>query len=197
MLLTLGKLILDAKYGTISLDLKAVQQAVICLVSCTRVHNNTINGEKFLKLLTFIGFLALVTTVMADGFTGLWATVDDETKEKKSVVRIYQHEGKYFGRIVELFKNKEAKAKLPGEPKILGLDIIWNMEKDGKNLEDGKILDPKKGKVYSCEIWRDGKNLIVRGKIAFLGRNQTWLPYNGEPLPQANEPFVPNIPPIK
>ena len=42
------------------------------------------------------------------------------------------------------------------------------MEKDGKNLDGGKILDPKKGKVYSCEMWRDGENLIVRGKIAFF-----------------------------
>ena len=151
-----------------------------------------------MKVLTFIGFLALVTTAMADGFTGLWATFDDETKEKKSVVRIYQHEGKYFGRIVELFKNKEAKAKLPGEPKILGLDIIWNMEKDGKNLEDGKILDPKKGKVYSCEMWRDGENLVVRGKIAFLGRNQTWLPYKGEIAnADAAKTLVPKIPVVK
>ena len=36
--------------------------------------------------------------------------------------------------------------------------------------------DPTKGKVYGCEMWREGEKLIVRGKIAFLGRNQTWLP---------------------
>ena len=41
----------------------------------------------------------------------------------------------------------------------------------------GEILDPTKGKVYGCEMWREGEKLIVRGKIAFLGRNQTWLPY--------------------
>jgi hypothetical protein len=43
-------------------------------------------------------------------------------------------------------------------------------------------------------MWREGDNLIVRGKIAFLGRNQAWLPYKGEALPQADKPFVPNIP---
>ena len=31
------------------------------------------------------------------------------------------------------------------------------------------------------EIWRDKENLIVRGKIAFLGRNQTWLPSDYKP----------------
>jgi uncharacterized protein (DUF2147 family) len=71
------------------------------------------------------------------------------------------------------------------------------MERDGKNLDGGKILDPKKGKVYSCEMWRDGEKLIVRGKIAFLGRNQTWMPYKGEPFPQTNEPLVPKLPEIK
>ena len=86
--------------------------------------------------------------VMADQFVGFWMTVDDETKEKKSVVRIYVHEGKYYGRIVKLFKNKDAVAKLPDSPKICGLDIIWDMKKDGETLDGGKILDPKKGRVH-------------------------------------------------
>lgn len=148
--------------------------------------------KRFLMMLVFAAL-----SVSAKDFVGLWTTVDDETKEKKSVVRIYRHEGMYFGRIVKLFKNSDAVAKLPDSPKILGLDIIWNMEKDGKNLDGGKILDPKKGKVYSCEMWRDGENLIVRGKIAFLGRNQTWLPYKGEPLSQADKLLAPKIPGIK
>ena len=148
--------------------------------------------KRFLMMLVFSAL-----SVSAKDFVGLWTTVDDETKEKKSVVRIYRHEGMYFGRIVKLFKNSDAVAKLPDSPKILGLDIIWNMERDGKNLDGGKILDPKKGKVYSCEMWRDGENLIVRGKIAFLGRNQTWLPYKGEPLPQTDEPLTPKISVIK
>ena len=144
--------------------------------------------------------MMLVLTILsasAKDFVGLWTTVDDETKEKKSVVRIYRHEGMYFGRIVKLFKNSDAVAKLPGSPKILGLDIIWNMEKDGNNLDGGKSLDPKKGKVYSCEMWRDCENLIVRGKIAFLGRNQTWLPYKGESLPQSDNPLTPKLPRLK
>ena len=54
----------------------------------------------------------------------------------------------------------------------------------------GSIEVSAKGKVYGCEIWREGKNLIVRGKIAFLGRNQTWLPNTtfkgkgGKPVPR-------------
>ena len=109
-----------------------------------------------------------------DKITGHWTTIDDETNTPKSVVRIYEYQGKYFGRVVHLFANGDAKAKLPDSPPIQGLDIIWDLEKSGDKYKGGEILDPKKGKVYGCEIWREGDDLIVRGKIAFLGRNQTW-----------------------
>lgn len=118
---------------------------------------------------------SLVAQASSD-VVGLWTTIDDETKEAKSVVQIYEYQGKIYGRVVELLKDKSAKAKIKGSPAVLGLDIIWDLEKDGDSYSGGEVLDPTKGKVYGCEIWRDGKNLIVRGKIAFLGRNQTWLP---------------------
>ncbi|MBR2314063.1 MAG: DUF2147 domain-containing protein [Akkermansia sp.] len=108
--------------------------------------------------------------------TGYWTTIDDETREAKSVVQVYEYQGKYYGRVVELLKNPGAKAKIKGSPAIKGLTIIWDLEKDGDTYSGGEILDPQKGKVYGCEMWREGKKLIVRGKIAFLGRNQTWLP---------------------
>ncbi|MBR1981738.1 MAG: DUF2147 domain-containing protein [Akkermansia sp.] len=108
--------------------------------------------------------------------TGYWTTIDDETREAKSVVQVYEYQGKYYGRVVELLKNPGAKAKIKGSPDIKGLTIIWDLEKDGDTYSGGEILDPQKGKVYGCEMWREGKKLIVRGKIAFLGRNQTWLP---------------------
>ncbi len=151
-----------------------------------------------MKSAVILLFAFATVNAMAKTFVGEWTTIDDETKDKKSVVRIYQHDGRYFGRIVELFKNKDARAKLPGEPKIYGLDIIWNMKKDGDKLKGGKILDPKKGKVYSCEMWRDGDNLIVRGKIAFFGRNQTWLPYKREkPAEGSGAVLEPKVPVIR
>lgn len=111
----------------------------------------------------------------ADNVTGLWTTIDDETKEAKSVVQVYKYKGKIYGRVVELLQNPAAKAKIPGNPPVKGLDIIWDLEDDGDTWSGGEILDPTKGKVYGCEMWREGDKLIVRGKIAFFGRNQTWL----------------------
>ena len=143
-------------------------------------------------LITALLFALSATFAFASDVIGFWTTIDDETKEAKSVVQIYEYKGKIYGRVVDVLKDKNATAKLPGSPKIIGLDIIWNLKKDGDEYSGGKILDPQKGKVYGCEIWRDGENLIVRGKIAFFGRNQTWLPnktFKGD-----GKPLTPEIP---
>ena len=145
-------------------------------------------------LLTSAMSLCAFAAQATANITGYWTTIDDETKEAKSVVQIYEHKGKIYGRVVELLQNPGAKAKIKGSPAIKGMTIIWNLEKDGDTYSGGEILDPQKGKVYGCEIWREGKNLIVRGKIAFLGRNQTWLPnttYKG-----TDEVPTPKIPKI-
>ena len=150
-----------------------------------------------MKKVLFVLCLMFATFAKADGsIVGLWTTIDDETNSAKSVVRIYEYQGKYYGRVVELFQNKEATAKLPDSPKIKGLDIIWGLEQKGNKYKGGEILDPKKGKVYGCEIWREGDKLIVRGKIAFLGRNQTWL-QNNELQLESNEPLIPNKPKLE
>lgn len=130
---------------------------------------------KKLLLTAAMSLCALAAQATAN-ITGYWTTIDDETKEAKSVVQVYEYQGKYYGRVVELLQNPGAKAKLKGSPSIKGLTIIWDLKKDGDSYSGGEILDPQKGKVYGCEMWRDGANLIVRGKIAFIGRNQTWQP---------------------
>lgn len=150
-----------------------------------------------MKKILFLMMMLMARTVWAgDEVTGYWTTIDDETNTPKSVVQIYEYQGKIYGRVVELFKNKQAVAKLPDEPLIKGLDIIWDMEKDKDKYTNGEILDPKTGKVYSCDMWRDGDKLIVRGKIAFLGRNQTWEP-NITFKPETNEKPTPSKPRLK
>ena len=129
------------------------------------------------KVLLVVVMMLYSTIAFAqDNVIGFWTTIDDETKQPTSVVQIYEYNGHYFGRVVDVLKNKQATARIPGNPPIIGLDIIWDLKKDGNKYTGGKILDPQKGKVYGCEIWRENNTLIVRGKIAFLGRNQTWLP---------------------
>ena len=123
----------------------------------------------FTLLLSFF----ICTELKAD-VLGFWTTIDDKTGKEKSVVQIYENQGKIFGKVVDIFGNKDATAKIEGSPKIMGLQIIWDLEKKENKYVGGKILDPQSGKTYGCEIWEENGNLIVRGKIAFLGRNQTW-----------------------
>ncbi|WP_245574509.1 DUF2147 domain-containing protein [Hugenholtzia roseola] len=53
---------------------------------------------------------------------------------------------------------------------------VKELRHDGKEYSGGKILDPEDGKSYTCKIWREGKNLMVRGYVAFFFRTQKWLP---------------------
>ncbi|MBO4295066.1 MAG: DUF2147 domain-containing protein [Alphaproteobacteria bacterium] len=147
-----------------------------------------------MKKILFLMMMCLPCVGFAsDDVVGYWTTIDDETNSPKSVVQIYEYQGKIYGRVVELFQNKEAVAELPDKPFIKGLDVIWDMEKNKDKYTGGKILDPKKGKVYDCDLWRKGDKLIVRGKIAFLGRNQTWE-QNTTFKPETTESPVPKKP---
>lgn len=114
---------------------------------------------------------------------GRWKTIDDETGEAKSIVEIYEKDGKYFGRVVDLLMKPDDTVcdKCPGSRKgqtIVGMDIVTNMVKKGDEFEGGQILDPVKGKVYDCKMWEEGGNLMVRGYLGFFYRTQTWYPAN-------------------
>jgi len=116
---------------------------------------------------------------------GVWRTVDDKTGEVSSEVRISDNAGVLSGRIEKLLR-KDAKQddvcdKCADDRKnkpVLGLEIIRGAKKsDGKEVwEGGKILDPDNGKDYTLRLTpiEDGKQLQVRGYIAFFYRTQTW-----------------------
>lgn len=160
----------------------------------------------------FITIMFLTLTVSTFGnneVTGLWKSISDETQNISSISIIYEYNGKVYGRIlvaydkdgniVDSIMNPTEKAvNIEGEPYYSGLDIIWGMVNKGKKWTRGKIIDPEPAKVYSCDIWRDKENLIVRGKIGPFGRNQTWLPVTrNDILPEGliiPEKLIPSIP---
>lgn len=145
---------------------------------------------KFLWTFIMTIFVGLPVWAASD-ISGVWKTIDDETGQAKSLVQIYPYQGKMYGRVISLFKNQDKQAVgIKGNPKIMGLDIIWDLQDKGERWKKGRILDPQNGKIYTCEIWREGKNLIVRGKIGPFGRNQTWV-WESESTEQN---LVPNIP---
>lgn len=131
-------------------------------------------------LMAACGLLFAVQASAAD-VVGKWRTIDDETGQPKSIVEIYQKGGKYYGRVVDLLMKPDDTVcdKCPGNRKgqrIVGMDVITGMVKNGDMYEGGQILDPNNGKVYDCKLWLEGNQLKVRGYLGFFYRTQTWYP---------------------
>lgn len=118
---------------------------------------------------------------------GRWKTVDDVTGKINSVVRIWEVDGKLYGRIEKLInvdpndpdpRCARCSGDLKGQ-RLVGLRILWDLTPDGKQWTGGEILDPDSGRIYRCSIALAdaGKKLRVRGFIGFslLGRTEYWL----------------------
>lgn len=136
---------------------------------------------KILKLSTALLFFICFTAIQAQEITGVWKTIDDKSGEPKSHIKIYEKDGLYYGRVIELLPaattstcdgcpdGKEGKS-------LLEVDIVGDMKPYKDYFSYGYIIDPAGGKKYKCSIWRDGDKLNVRGYIGIsaLGRTQTW-----------------------
>ena len=142
---------------------------------------------------TLIFSLILIISGSSFGQEGIvrqWKTIDDETGKPRSVVDIYERNGKYFGKIIKLFREPnedpdpvctECNGELNGK-KVIGMEIITDMkyDKGDDDFGKGEILDPENGNVYDCKLWIEDGELKVRGYLLFFYRTQTWLPYSGE-----------------
>ena len=114
---------------------------------------------------------------------GLWKTIDDETKQEKSYVRITEANGALTGRIEKLLDpaRQDAKCeKCTDERKdkpVAGMTILRNAKANGDAWEGGDILDPNNGKVYRVRLKPEegGRQLEVRGYIGPFYRNQHWI----------------------
>ena len=119
--------------------------------------------------------------------SGLWKTIDDESKKEKSLIRITEAGGVFSGQ-VEKFLDPATKAdvvcdKCTDERKdkpTLGMTLLRNVKKNANDAalwDGGDILDPINGKVYKVRLKPidGGKKLEVRGYIGPFYRNQTWI----------------------
>jgi uncharacterized protein (DUF2147 family) len=118
----------------------------------------------------------------AQSIVGKWKTIDDNTGEAKSVVDIFERGGKFYGKIVKIFSESDPDPvcdKCDEEDprfrkKVIGMEIILDLERHGEEFSEGTVLDPEDGKVYRCKLWLEGKNLKIRGYWGPFYRTQTW-----------------------
>ncbi|OSY87670.1 signal peptide protein [Tenacibaculum holothuriorum] len=134
---------------------------------------------------TIVTLMLLTTTVVMNAQTifGKWENRDEDTGKVDSVIEVYEKDGKAYAKIVEISNKDRQNAVCDKctddrkDQKILGMDILTGLSKDDDEWSGGEILDPKKGKIYSCFIKLKGKDkLKVRGYIgaALFGRTVYW-----------------------
>lgn len=152
----------------------------------------------------------LFSLFATDDISGFWKSLKDNG-DPQCVFGIYEHDGTYYGRIIgtydengvmsETIYQPSSRAEgVVGNPYTCGLDIVYDLQDDGQHFV-GKIIDPSKGKVYNCEMWREGKDLILRGKLFIFGKNITWYPMNKNDFPKGfklpdMKTFEPKIPQV-
>jgi uncharacterized protein (DUF2147 family) len=113
---------------------------------------------------------------------GRWKTVDESTGEEKSIIEIFERNGKVYGKIVKIFTNVDPDPlcnECPADDprygkKIIGMEIISDMVKSGNEYSQGSILDPQDGRIYRCKMWLSADGLKVRGYWGPFYRTQTW-----------------------
>ena len=144
---------------------------------------------KAMKSLFVTAILMLASSLVtaAGSPVGVWRSIDDKTRQERSIIRITEENGELKGVVEKIFDQpgddpahlcKECKDERKDKP-IIGMAILWGLKKDDDAWAGGEILDPKNGKIYRCKITLsgDGKSLNVRGfiGISLIGRSQTWL----------------------
>jgi uncharacterized protein (DUF2147 family) len=138
-----------------------------------------------MKNILTVTLLAMAGAAFAQGTpAGLWRTIDDDSKQEKSLVRIVDTAGVLSGKIEKITDpakqdsvcDKCSDARK--DQKVIGMTIVEGVKKNAGEpyWDGGTILDPNNGKVYKVRMTpkADGKTLEVRGFIGPFYRNQTW-----------------------
>ena len=128
------------------------------------------------------GHVALAQSTPA----GFWNTINDIDGKPTGLVEIREDNGEFVGIVRGILAPADPQdsvcGKCSGERKgqrIVGMEIMRHMRRNGDEWTGGEILDPENGKTYRAKmkLIDGGAKLVVRGYVgfSFLGRSQTWV----------------------
>jgi len=139
--------------------------------------------------IVLLAFCFSNSLIFGQSVFGKWYSIDPDTGENESIIRVYQKGEEVFARIETILREEDKDKtciECSGEDKdkpIEGLVIMKGLKKDGEEYNGGKILDPKNGKYYKCYITLEEENkLKLRGYIGFsvIGRTEYWYRAEGK-----------------
>ncbi len=117
----------------------------------------------------------------ADAIKGLWLSED-----KRCKAEIYEKNGKYHGKITWLYEQVDPDT---GKPKLdknnpdpakqgrqlIGLHVLRDFVYREGFWQDGYVYNPRTGKTYTCEVWLEGKDvLVLRGYRGIIYHTEKW-----------------------
>ena len=133
-------------------------------------------------IFSMIFMLVPLAAAFAQDVVGKWK-LEDGT----AIVEVYKSGDAYNGKIVWLEKPTEADGspaadnnnpdKALRSRKLIGLNMLSGLKKNGGEYTGGTIYDPGNGKTYNCSMKVEGDVLKVRGSLdkkGLLGRTMDW-----------------------
>jgi hypothetical protein len=173
------------------------------LVEVTTMRNLSVALCRLLSLIVSLTLWAAAAWPAAaePSAAGLWQKI--ENGEPRLYVLVVEHNGVFEGLMAKLFPRPGT----PAGPRIcsectddrknapwLGISFVRGMKRDGLKYENGTVLDPRDGKIYSAKMTLspDGQTLTLRGYIgiSLLGRDETWTRLPDSAIAQVDPAIV-------
>jgi hypothetical protein len=172
------------------------------LVEVTTMRNSSFGLRRLLSLLAglFLWAAAAWPAAAEPSAAGLWQKI--ENGEPRLYVLVVDHNGVFEGVMAKLFPKQGSTG-----PRIcsectddrknapwLGISFVRDMKRNGLKYENGNVLDPRDGKIYSAmmTLSPDGQTLTLRGYIgiSLLGRDETWTRLPDSTIAQIDSAIV-------